>query len=274
MQEALALTQRALEEQGRPAEGEADVVAGLLRYIDEDVKNTGLKALQGMIWKSGFEGGAYRAHVYPDVHPTLERWVKLGLRLSIYSSGSVAAQRLFFGHTEAGDLTPLLYQHFDTVTGPKKESASYTAIATQLEREPSEVLFFVGCGRGVGCRRASRFADRSDPAAGNEGGGRPSHGGDPLGNGGSHRARLRVRSWPGARVRRTARFFFPTRNSISWVSFGVRAKGPRLPRRTGRPLTRILALSGASTQSTPFGGDEVEAPESSPAVKRATGLSL
>lgn len=130
-----------LSERGWPCSSEADVVAGLLRYIDEDVKDTALKALQGMIWKGGFQSEAYRAHVYPEVAAALERWVKMGKRLSIYSSGSIGAQKLFFGHTEAGNLRPLLHTHFDTTTGHKREVESYTKIAATLERVPGLVLF-------------------------------------------------------------------------------------------------------------------------------------
>lgn len=125
-----------------PARDRDDVVAGLIRYIDEDVKDTALKNLQGMIWREGFEAGTYRAHVYPDVPPALRRWHAAGRRLSVYSSGSVEAQRLFFGHTEAGDLRPLFHAHFDTANaGPKKVADAYRTIAAVLEREPEAILF-------------------------------------------------------------------------------------------------------------------------------------
>lgn len=130
-----------LRAMGRPADDDEAVVAGLIRLIDEDVKDTALKALQGMIWREGFESGAYRAHVYADVPDALRRWVQSGLRLSIYSSGSVEAQQLFFGHTEAGDLLPLLFAHFDTTTGPKRDPKSYEAIARALGRPGRDMLF-------------------------------------------------------------------------------------------------------------------------------------
>lgn len=135
-----------LREAGRPHDTEADVVAGLVRYIDEDVKDTALKALQGMIWRSGYETGAYRAHVYDEVPAALERWRQAGLRLSIYSSGSVGAQKLFFAYTEAGDLTPHLFEHFDTTTGPKREADSYRKIADRLGRRPDAILFLSDVG--------------------------------------------------------------------------------------------------------------------------------
>lgn len=145
---------------GKPFAELSDVIAGLESYIDEDVKDTALKAIQGMIWREGYASGAYQAHVYPEVPAALERWKAAGYRLSIYSSGSVEAQVQFFGHTVAGDLLPMLSFHFDTETGPKKESKSYSAICGVLGREPSQVLFLsdvvaeLDAARAVGMRTA------------------------------------------------------------------------------------------------------------------------
>jgi enolase-phosphatase E1 len=117
------------------------VVQALLRWIDEDRKARPLKALQGLLWAEGYRQGAYRAHVYPDVLPALRGWRAMGLRLSVFSSGSILAQKLLYAHTEAGDLTPLFDKYFDTTTGPKNDPASYTAIAEALGAAPREVLF-------------------------------------------------------------------------------------------------------------------------------------
>lgn len=117
------------------------VVAEVHRLMDADVKATGLKQLQGLIWKDGFESGELRSHVYPDVPPALRRWKKAGKKLFIYSSGSIAAQKLFFAHTRKGDLLSLFDGHFDTTTGPKKEKKSYRAIARQMESRPRDIVF-------------------------------------------------------------------------------------------------------------------------------------
>ena len=100
-----------------------EIIEMLLRWIDGDRKSTALKALQGMIWKDGYEAGDYRAHVYPEVPARLRAWRAQGLKLYVYSSGSVPAQKLFFRHSEAGDLGPLFAGYFDTQTGPKREAA-------------------------------------------------------------------------------------------------------------------------------------------------------
>ena len=52
----------------------------VLRLMDGEVKATGLKALQGLIWRSGFESGEMRAHVYDDVLPALQAWNKRRIR--------------------------------------------------------------------------------------------------------------------------------------------------------------------------------------------------
>ena len=121
---------------------QGDVVAALSAWIAEDRKATPLKALQGLIWADGYRSGAFRSHVYPEVPGALARWRAGGAALYVYSSGSVGAQRLFFGHTEAGDLLPLFSGFFDTETaGPKRESASYRKILAALGRDGREVLF-------------------------------------------------------------------------------------------------------------------------------------
>ncbi|MGH8214360.1 MAG: acireductone synthase [Rhodanobacteraceae bacterium] len=117
------------------------VVETLLRWIDEDRKATPLKALQGMIWKAGYEAGDYRAHVYPEVPGRLREWKARGLRLYVYSSGSVQAQKLFFRYSEAGDLTPLFDGWFDTQVGGKRERGSYLRIAESIGLPPPAILF-------------------------------------------------------------------------------------------------------------------------------------
>ena len=51
------------------------------------------------------------------------------------------AQKLIFGFSEAGDLTPFFSGYFDTRIGGKKEADSYRAILDELGVEASSVLF-------------------------------------------------------------------------------------------------------------------------------------
>ncbi|WP_437679240.1 acireductone synthase [Sorangium sp. So ce131] len=126
---------------GAEAVGQDELTAALLAWIDADRKETALKALQGKIWRSAYESGGLRSHVYPDVEPALRRWRDLGVTLAVFSSGSVEAQRLLFRHTTSGDLSGLFAAFFDTTTGPKREPAAYQRIAAALGLPPGDVLF-------------------------------------------------------------------------------------------------------------------------------------
>ena len=118
-----------------------EAITQLVRWIDEDRKITPLKALQGLIWEQGYRNGDFTGHVYPDVPGALRRWRDNGKQLYVYSSGSVQAQKLIFGHTPDGDLTPLFSGYFDTRVGAKRESASYERISREIGVAAGEVLF-------------------------------------------------------------------------------------------------------------------------------------
>jgi len=117
--------------------------------MDRDRKSPGLKLLQGHIWEDGFRSGAFVADVFDDVLPAVREWRADGLKVAIYSSGSVKAQRLLFGHTRHGDVTALFDAFFDTGVGPKTSAASYRAIAERLGCAPHRVLFVSDAPREI-----------------------------------------------------------------------------------------------------------------------------
>jgi enolase-phosphatase E1 len=94
-----------------------------------------------LIWEAGYQSGDYQGHIYPDAAEALRQWHGQGLQLYVYSSGSVHAQKLLFGHTDHGDLTPLFSGYFDTRVGAKQETASYRNIAESLGLPAHEILF-------------------------------------------------------------------------------------------------------------------------------------
>jgi enolase-phosphatase E1 len=143
---AIALMRQKLS---RPGATREEISAELIRWIDEDRKEEPLKTLQGLIWRAGFERGELVAHLYPDVAPAFERWRAAGLTLAIFSSGSVAAQKLLFAHTVAGDLTSCLAAYFDLATGPKHEAMSYARIAKALDLQPVEIRFYTDAPKEV-----------------------------------------------------------------------------------------------------------------------------
>ena len=109
--------------------------------IAADRKSTGLKSLQGKIWRQGYLDGSLKSQVFADVAPAFERWHARGLSINIFSSGSVLAQKLLFAHTEAGDLTPFIDDYFDTNVGKKGEAESYRRIAEKMKLPVGEILF-------------------------------------------------------------------------------------------------------------------------------------
>ena len=130
---------RTAGEEGLPPWGDGSAYARHL--MAQDRKSTGLKRLQGLIWQRGYAAGGLRGEVFPDVPPALRAWRQAGIRLRVFSSGSVLAQKLLFGSTELGDLTPLFEGFHDTTTGPKVEPSSYSAIATAFALPPRSILF-------------------------------------------------------------------------------------------------------------------------------------
>ena len=124
-----------------PLTGDSEIAAYVEWLIALDRKSTGLKSLQGKIWRQGYLEGSLKSQVFADVAPAFERWRRRGLRISIFSSGSVLAQQLLFAHTDAGDLTPFIDQYFDTKIGKKGEADSYRRIAEALALSAPDVLF-------------------------------------------------------------------------------------------------------------------------------------
>jgi enolase-phosphatase E1 len=126
---------------GTPQDELESAIAYVYWLMDKDRKSTPLKTLQGMIWKRAYEEGSILGELYPDVLPALRRWKAAGLRIAIFSSGSVAAQQLLFGHSTEGDLRHMFSGWFDTKTGSKRSADSYRRIAAELNVATADVLF-------------------------------------------------------------------------------------------------------------------------------------
>jgi enolase-phosphatase E1 len=170
--EVAAQLQGVAQETGRqfsPAEaGEL-----LRQWIDEDKKLTPLKTLQGMIWEAGYRNGDFTGHIYEDAVRNLRTWHEKGVRLYAYSSGSVQAQKLLFGYSDYGDLTPLFSGYFDTHTGHKREPSSYEIITSEIGERAGDILFLsdvreeldAAKAAGMQTRWLVRDVQAVDPAA-------------------------------------------------------------------------------------------------------------
>ncbi len=141
VQEALEKVRATLKEEKQIETDLQALIAELLHWIEIDRKHPALKTIQGLLWQKGYEQSEIFGHVYDDVPQAFKKWTQQGLRLAIYSSGSVLAQKLLLKHSVAGDLTCFIEDYFDTSVGHKAELTSYKMIAEKLKVSPTEILF-------------------------------------------------------------------------------------------------------------------------------------
>lgn len=106
--------------------------------------------------------------VYPDVLAAFQRWQKANIPIFIYSSGSIAAQKLLFGYTIDGNLLPYLSGHYDTTSGPKTEASSYERIAEHIGiQDKGSVLFLSDNVKEVAAARQAGLQARIVSRPGN-----------------------------------------------------------------------------------------------------------
>ncbi|MDH5426381.1 MAG: acireductone synthase [Gammaproteobacteria bacterium] len=119
----------------------SEITARLHKWIDQDKKVTPLKALQGLLWEKGYRDGDFKGHVYQDAYDQMTQWQKDGIKLYVYSSGSVYAQKLLFRYSDFGDMTALFAGYFDTTCGHKQETQSYLNIIGEIKQPAGQILF-------------------------------------------------------------------------------------------------------------------------------------
>jgi enolase-phosphatase E1 len=129
------------EEEGTNLESLNQIIQKINSWCEQDRKITPLKTLQGVLWKIGYEQGVLKGHVYDDVPIALEKWHQMGLKLGVFSSGSIEAQKLIFKYSVKGDLTNNFSNYFDTKTGMKRDPETYAKIATVIKKAPTSILF-------------------------------------------------------------------------------------------------------------------------------------
>ena len=138
-------TEASLKLRREHASNTNEAYAGLIEYLLHlmkiDKKSTALKDLQGKIWLMGYQKGGLKAEIFPETAECFQHWIGEKLLISSYSSGSVQAQKLLYKNTNRGDLSPSINQWFDTHTGNKKHSLSYTKISQKLKASTPEILF-------------------------------------------------------------------------------------------------------------------------------------
>ncbi len=153
-EQVAAVLDQVRSEAGPSLDAEGCIVQ-LLAWHDADSKIAPLKTLQGMIWADGYAQDAFTGHVYPDAAAGLRRWRAAGIDLYVYSSGSIAAQKLLFGHSDFGDLTTLFAGYFDTTSGGKREALSYVTIARAIGVALPDILFLSDVAEELAAARAA-----------------------------------------------------------------------------------------------------------------------
>uniref|UniRef100_A0A8C8RHN1 Enolase-phosphatase E1 n=1 Tax=Pelusios castaneus TaxID=367368 RepID=A0A8C8RHN1_9SAUR len=123
------------------------VVDNVCWQMSLDRKTTALKQLQGHMWRAAYATGRMKGEFFEDVVPAIRKWREAGMKVYIYSSGSVEAQKLLFGYSTEGDILELFDGHFDTKIGHKVESESYRRIATSIGCSANNILFLTDVTR-------------------------------------------------------------------------------------------------------------------------------
>jgi enolase-phosphatase E1 len=147
----------AILEAAKKLSGWEDALAALIDRQDRDEKAPPLKAIQGLIWESGYASGAFRSPLFADALAGLRRWRLAGLPPYVYSSGSLKAQELFFRYNEAGDLRSPFAGHFNTAVGAKIDAASYARLAQAIGAPAQEILFLSDNIRELAAARDAGF---------------------------------------------------------------------------------------------------------------------
>lgn len=129
------------EEHGSSSVSLEEVLKELKHWVEIDKKHPALKTLQGLIWEKAYRSGAMKGVLYDDVPTQLKKWSKEGIKLGVYSSGSVKAQKLLFGFSNFGNFCTLFSAYFDTAIGHKREVNSYKRIVKELELNANDILF-------------------------------------------------------------------------------------------------------------------------------------
>jgi len=119
----------------------SEKISTLKNWIKTDKKEKVLKDIQGLIWEKGYLNGEIKGHVYPEVSDCLKSWLNSGIKLGVYSSGSIKAQKLLFKYSVAGDLDQYFSHNFDTNVGHKREVTAYENILKEINHKASDVLF-------------------------------------------------------------------------------------------------------------------------------------
>jgi enolase-phosphatase E1 len=165
---ALEFVRKTLKEEQNITASLEQCTEALVSWIKTDRKHGALKEIQGEIWQQGYQNGDFKGHLYPDVLPAWKKWLSEEYQLCIYSSGSVQAQKLIFGFSCEGDLTPMISHYFDTKVGGKREVESYRNIQKTTGEDVtffSDITEELDAAKLAGFKTVQVFRDEVKPSA-------------------------------------------------------------------------------------------------------------
>ncbi|KAL6256014.1 hypothetical protein P5V15_013249 [Pogonomyrmex californicus] len=124
----------------KPEDEKESLLKNVLWQMDNDRKTGALKQLQGHMWREAYKAGTIKGHVYEDIPKAFESWTNDGKKIYVYSSGSVEAQKLLFGHSaheaaaakEAG-LSTIIVVRDGNAALTDEEKVAYTTIKSFLD---------------------------------------------------------------------------------------------------------------------------------------------
>lgn len=108
--------------------------------MDYETADPAVKAVQAVVYADLFADKKLHSHVFPDVD-TFFRFaggpdMSKRTHIALYSTDSVAAQKLIMANTEYGDLNPFVTAYFDpALVGTKLSPKSYMKICTLLSEQ-------------------------------------------------------------------------------------------------------------------------------------------
>ncbi|PKC10244.1 2,3-diketo-5-methylthio-1-phosphopentane phosphatase [Rhizophagus irregularis] len=133
-----------VQQQGKKT-NEEEIKKAIIQNIQWQMKINrkigAFKSFQGFMWESGYESGELKGEIFDDVLDALKKWKESGIKIYIYSSGSISAQKSLLKNSDKGDLTEYIDGYFDTSIGSKIEKSSYVNIAKEIQLEPRDILF-------------------------------------------------------------------------------------------------------------------------------------
>lgn len=146
------------------------VLNNIIWQMDQNIKNASIKELHILSWIWGCKNKSLKGHVFDDVPEAFHKWKKeKNIKLYIFSSGMVVAQKLLLACSVYGNLEILIDGFFDSAFGSKKDPQSFKNIANNIHIQPKSILFLsdrpeeAKAAKSAGCQAVVVKRPANDP---------------------------------------------------------------------------------------------------------------